>query len=527
MSKNVVDYGIKYKVVKQKEGLHFLFPISLVKGYAVNDEFYGEQDSYGAPVYKILNSSEGLKEDIVIDTIYSEDELKEIYGYDDLEFLEIFFETEEKDKIEIVTNHNEQIIKLKVESKLFEEINVVEKYKIEQEKSAITLNNEALEDVLNASSLEEMRTKLMRFKSLLQNMEEKEKNGVTSVSVKNGSVEKIEFNQQVITPKESPTEKTSDSLTSKGISVVGLEHYIKERVFGHEQAIRTLAKSIIMNYTAVKGEKSEPILLVGPTGTGKTETMHAVSSYLNIPLIEINAANLVPQGIKGMSLEDCLYALITSSNYNIDEANRGIVFLDEFDKLGRTSVDYKASVIQILLKFIEGGTFLIDKPQADYNFNTAMLIKIIAGAFTDLFDENKTIGFRQTTNRKKFNPQSITEKEYFGKELITRIPHILVFNELTREEKKSAILFAKTSEFLLKKNRYKRQFNVTLQADESYIEALLDKLSMEQKSMRELNNLIIESLDEAEYAMLANPGKYRKLILTRNTVENNNNFNLD
>lgn len=519
----MIDYGIKYKVIKQKEGLYFLFPIALVKGYAVKDKFY--EYSY-EQIYKILNSSKDLGEEIIIDSVYSEEELKKLYNCDDLEFLIDYFESDEKDKIEIVTFQMGQIQKVKVETKLFEETDILETYELEQGKPIVTLNNAALEDILTTSTPEEMRARLIRYKSLLQAFERKEKEGITSIQVKDGNVVKIECNRQIILPKDS-----LDSIASKSslqdISVVGLENYIKERVFGHDKEIRTLAKSIIMNYTAVAGEKVEPILLIGPTGTGKTETMHAINSYLNIPLIEINAANLVPQGIKGMSLEDCLYSLITSCNYDLEEAQRGIVFIDEFDKLGRVSVDYKTSVIQILLKFIEGGTFFIDKPIDDYIFDTTMLIKIVAGAFSDLFEEDKTIGFGQASSNKVFKPQSITEKEYFGKELITRIPHILVFNELSREEKKKAILFSKISEYLIKKKRYKRQFGVALQADDSYVEALLDKLSEDQKSMRELNNLIIESLDAAEYAMLAQPGKYRRLILTRRIVEDNSNFNLD
>ena len=128
-----------------------------------------------------------------------------------------------------------------------------------------------------------------------------------------------------------------------------------------------------MNYRASSKYGTEPILILGPTGTGKTETVKAASAYLNIPFIEINSANLVPEGIKGSSIEDYIYSLIVACNYDLEQAERAIVFFDEFDKIGESDLDIKSAVKEIMLKFFEGTTFLIDKPTDDYNFNTAML----------------------------------------------------------------------------------------------------------------------------------------------------------
>ena len=79
-----------------------------------------------------------------------------------------------------------------------------------------------------------------------------------------------------------------------------------------------------MNYTAIDGEPVESILIVGPTGTGKTETVKAASEYLCIPFFEANASNLVPQGIKGTSLEDIAISLYEFAQKDIKLAERGI-----------------------------------------------------------------------------------------------------------------------------------------------------------------------------------------------------------
>lgn len=95
----------------------------------------------------------------------------------------------------------------------------------------------------------------------------------------------------------------------------------------------------------------------------------------------------------------------------------------------------------------------------------------------------------------------MTEADYFGKELVTRIPHVLVYNELSKELQKEVVLHSKLSQYYLKKQRYQRQFGIELHVDDTYIEALLSQLSEKDRSMRDLNNLIISSLDEAEYEM--------------------------
>lgn len=525
-----IDFGIKYDVIKLKDNLFFLVPVELVEGYATTTNFYTDSE------YRVLSSPTDLAGEYVVDTVFSGDNLRQLYEMDDLNFLKEYFLAEEKDRIQVVLVSKGKMKKFKVDARMFEEANVLETFQVEQGKPMVTLNETALEDVLSSESVDEMRAKLLRYKSLIKNIKERErKDGTTKITVKNGTITEIVSRNKVTDLKANDTlcKTTSANVADKGsmlgadVSLRGLETYIRERVFGHDKEIRKLSKTIIMNATALEGEKNEPILLLGPTGTGKTETVHAICGYLSIPLVEVNSVNLVPQGIKGMSLEDCLYSLIVSCNYDVKKAQKGLVFFDEFDKLGLVSSDYKSPVSQILLKFIEGSHFLVDKPTDDYDFDTSMLIKIFAGAFTDLFGPDKSIGFSSGDKKgSTFKPKNITEKEYFGKELVTRIPHIVLFDELSREDKRRAILYSKVSEFLIKKERYERQFGVTLSASDAYIEALLDKLDREQRSMRDINNLIIESLDEAEYEMLSQDGNYKRLVLTSDTVSDNTKFDL-
>ena len=284
-----------------------------------------------------------------------------------------------------------------------------------------------------------------------------------------------------------------------------------------------------MNYTAEEGEIIESILLVGPTGTGKTETIRAASSYLGLPFAEVNASNLVPQGIKGMSIEDVLLELYAKAGKDLKKAERGIVFLDEFDKLKEGDAEIKGPVKNILLTFTSGGTFPIDGE--DFSFNSAMVNKVYAGVFERINERRKQVGFN--SNLQSLEPlgseddirKKIIGKGYYTLEELSRISCVLGYDEIDRETKKQILMNSKLSEFAKKKNRYKRQFGIDLIADETYIDALLDSIEKSATGMRSVNNLVKRSINEAEKKLLEEETSgLKKLVLTKDTVEDSKKF---
>lgn len=528
-----IEYGIKYRQIRLQENTYIYIPINLVEGSLKQDAFLGDKK------YETFDSPDFTKEEYIVDGIYDISDLCKYLDYemseiDTVDFLKDYYLEEEKDKIIYIKNIKGKIIKNKININWFKDSYSKEEYERHKGKATVALNKDALDDLLNQDDLESIKEGLLRYKKLLSSFIDKEKKmSAKKIIVENGKVKEVLVDAKIkgianiedINVSQKNNHSSSDT-SNKDISLQGLEKYIRERVFGHDDEIRYIAKNILMNYTALDDEKVESMLLIGPTGTGKTETMRAAQSYLDIPFIEVNSANLVPEGIKGASLEDYLFSLYATAGYDLEKAKKGIIFFDEFDKLGVSNEDYKSSVLQILLKFLDGSDFLIDKQQIDaFNFNTSKLIQVYAGAFSELFNSKKAIGFG-SKEEKKYSPRNITEANYFGKELVSRIPHVIVYNELNRELQKEVVEHSKLSQYLLKKKRYERQFNVEMTADDTYFESLIEKLHSSDRSMRDLNNLITSTLDEAECEMLANVGKYKKLVLTGDTVENSRNFKL-
>lgn len=526
------ELGIKYKVNKVNDNTFILLPIDIVRGYSIGELFYS------TTIEKTLYNQASLEEEELIDSIINIEFLKGIYKYEEVDekFLQDFYYAEESDYIILVEKTKTGIFRRKIDLKQIVKNEFTETYERQKDVPVVTLNCDALDQLLNSLSTSEMKEKLENYRRLIKEFRDKEKKeGITNITVTNGHVSEINLNQKVVSKNTSSPQqiikksKTSNEFDLSDYTVSGLEKYIKERVIGHDEIISDLATVIFMNFRAKEEYGTQPILLLGETGTGKTITMKCASEYFGLPFEEINTPNIVPQGIKGTTLEDHLYSLIAKCDYDIKKAQRAFIFLDEFDKIGRSGLEIKASVKDIFLKFFEGGEFYIDKPSDDYVFNTKMLNKTFAGAFSDLFEQKSAMGFGTTQQPEKtvFKESKIVESEYFGKELITRIPHKLVYYPLTREEKKLVLLESKLSQYILKKKRYKEEFGIELELTDDYIEAVLDLLSTKEKSMRDLNNIVLNNLLPAERALLESPlGKYKKLTLTQDTVSNRYNFEL-
>lgn len=529
---DATDYGIKYKNIKLNDNLFLLMPISLVEGYGGTATFYSNKEHKIAETKEILE-----KEKTVIDSIVSVENLKKRYDFDDIEFIKDYYFEEERENILLIEIKEGKLYKRKINlSKLVQNENT-ELYERQKDTPVISLNCDALETLLNIDESADIKENLLRFQKLINDFRDREqKESLTSIKVTNGKVSEININKgvkgatpQIVVAQPGSFLENGRPRDYRDYSIHGLEQYLKERIFGHDEEIKRIATRMLMNYRSTPEYGTEIMLIAGPTGTGKTETGMAAAEYLNLPFIKINSPNLVPQGIKGTSLEDCMYSLLKQSCNIPEKAERGYVFLDEFDKIGLDDLDTKKSVKNILLSFIEGDKFLLEQTSDDYEFDTRMLNKIIAGAFMDLFEQQKKpLGFRTDDEPEElvFDPKRIEQSHYFGKELISRIQHKYIYKPLTREIKKKIILTSKLSVLQKKKRRYEEEFNIELVALDEYIESILERLRIQDKSMRDLNNIILETLSEVEYQLLANEGKVKKLILTADTVTNPQKFDL-
>jgi ATP-dependent Clp protease ATP-binding subunit ClpX len=244
-----------------------------------------------------------------------------------------------------------------------------------------------------------------------------------------------------------------------------IKNFLDEFVIGQESAKEIISVSAYNHYKRVSNkikdvelDKSN-ILVLGPTGSGKTLLAKTLAKKLKVPFAMADATTLTEAGYVGEDVESVLERLLHLSNFDLDVAQRGIVFIDEIDKKARRSESNTSTrdvsgegVQQALLRLIEGTITKIKvssnkKFNEDYiEFDTTNVLFILGGAFVgieDIIEKRKkkstTIGFNSITKNKnesflnEVTPEDIID---FGliPELVGRVPVFAVFNRLTKTQ---------------------------------------------------------------------------------------------
>ena len=292
---------------------------------------------------------------------------------------------------------------------------------------------------------------------------------------------------------------------------------VRSSVVGQDAAIKQVLSTIYFNqklfesdldYDKVRNLKQN-ILLIGDTGSGKTEMIKQIAKVLDIPCVIEDATQYTIEGYKGLSITDMFAHLCIKADYNVDRAERGILVIDEIDKKSSSSdvSEIATSGVQYsLLKVLEGSEYFVlgdkDYDMDSFDFDSTYLTVILSGSFSSLKEkQDKVIGFESVSNDEKRYEVCDLKKSGIVPELLGRMSKIIYLNKLTRDDYIKILNESSLSVLLLTDEFYK-SLGINVVYTDYFIEEVARLALTKGIGARGLKTVFDEVLGEIEFDLL-------------------------
>ena len=355
--------------------------------------------------------------------------------------------------------------------------------------------------------------------------------------------------------KKKSAEGKKNKTLAQRLAEIMPPHEIKERldqyVVGQEQAKKAMSVAVYNPYKRIEADSEDGVeieksnmLMIGPTGSGKTYLVQTLARLLDVPLALTDATSLTEAGYIGDDIESVVSKLLAAADNDVERAERGIIFIDEIDKIAKkrnaNQRDVSGEAVQQgLLKLLEGSDVEVPVGANSKNamvplttVNTRNILFICGGAFPDLEDiikerlnKSSSIGFQADLKDKYDKDRNLLQKvtvediRNFGMipEFLGRMPIIVTLESLTKDmfvrilnEPRNAIL-----------KQYKKLLlldNVDLQFDQGALEAIAEQAMERDTGARALRAIIEDRMLDIMY-QIPRDHNIGRVIITKEYIE--------